>query len=1361
MSWLSAPGMVSIQGENRLAASANYFIGADPSRWRTGAPTYGQVRYAGVQPGIDLAFYGTGRKLEYDVVLAPGANVSRFKLQFDEGNRVAIGHDGELIINAGAAQVKQNAPLVYQLQDGKKIPIRARYVLCARNSVGFALDGADPALPTVIDPVIVYSYAFGSFGLDAGNAIAVDPSGNCYIGGVAKMGFPTAGPPYKNSAANLTGVVMKFSPTGALVYSTYIGGSYGYGAVNGIAVDGSGNAYITGSERYDDFPVTAGAYHSAAAGATKVFVAKLNATGSALITSAVVGGSALEAGYAIAIDASGAAYVAGETTSTDFPTTPGAYRRTGGPAFAFKLSPDATTLAYSTYLDAGSAFAVTADSAGYAYIGGSTGYLLKLNPAGSAVVYSKLLASGGDQAVYGVVLDSDNGVWVTGYTSYSASLAGFPVTSGAYQSSFNGSFKNAFLTKINAAGTIAYSTLFGQGSDIGRGVALDGSGNPIIVGSTGSTSTFPLVSPVDAVYSAGFAAKFDGQAHSLLFATFLGMDDARAVAADASGNIFATGYGYSMVQTASAPVQSSGQGVAVVRINTSSTCTISLSKSQIDLTAAASTASVDVATGAGCNWIAVNGASWVTIQPGQAGSGAGTVTLNAAANTGAARSAKVSVGGRVVTVTQPANCTYSMDSYSASFPAVGGGGYLTVTSPQGCPVSQASNASWITIPAYQGSPNDTYTLSYGVAANFGAPRTGTFTVSGMTFTITQAGNLTCTYQLTASTYQFLSANAGMDSVAVNTQTPCPWTAQPQVDWLSLLQDYTSRTGPGPVVFSATANATGNTRTGTILIAGQTLTVTQPGGNQTPTVGNIIDAGMQGSWRVLSAGVADNDGATDIAKLDIIISPSGATANACYIEYSPIGRTIQVSNDAGTAFGTAAVLGTSTTVGNSQCTVDVSRVNDALTGPGLSITLYVSFASGFGGAEMVKSQVWDRAGATSGLQTVGDFTISSALGFYPLSPCRVADTRTDQGKTGVYGPPALPPYFTRQFPIVGNPCSASPAAQAFSLNITVHPAAGLDWLSSFAAGQPYPGVSTLNAPGGGYLANAAIVPAGLNGGISVVGGQTTDLIIDVNGYFAPPQLGELTFYPMTPCRAADTRSDQGKTGAFGPPFLAGYSSRDFPIRSSACQIPAAARAYALNITALPHGPLSFLSMWPQGESYPGASTLNSTNGDIIANSAIIPSGTNGGVTVVAGDPTDLIIDINGYFAPPGAGGLHFYTVRPCRLVDTRSDQGKTGAFGPPRLEAYSQRDFPVASYCGVPATAQAFSLNMTVIPPGPVDFLSMWPAGGYYPGASTLNSPGGRMIANAAFIQAGTNGAITVVTGKPTDLVIDVNGYFAP
>ena len=391
------------------------------------------------------------------------------------------------------------------------------------------------------------------------------------------------------------------------------------------------------------------------------------------------------------------------------------------------------------------------------------------------------------------------------------------------------------------------------------------------------------------------------------------------------------------------------------------------------------------------------------------------------------------------------------------------------------------------------------------------------------------------------------------------------------------------------------------------------------------------------------------------------------------------------------------------------------------------------------------------------------SVSNGLGFFPITPCRAVDTRASQSKTGAFGPPAMAGYSGRDFPLMQSGCGLPSNAQAYSLNFTVVPPGPLDFLSAWPSNQPFPGVSTLNSPDGSTIANAAIVPNDPNGKIKVTTGQATDLIIDTNGYFAAPNGSELAFYPLTPCRIVDTRPSQGKTGAFGPPALIAYTGRTFPVRSSSCQIPNTAAAYALNLTVVPPGPLSFLSIWPADKPFPGVSTLNSNDGSIIANAAIVPAAANGDVIVTAGNATDFVMDINGYFAAPGApGALHFYPLAPCRVADTRPSQGFTGAFGPPGLTPYQGRSFPMQqSACSVPSTAQAYSLNITVVPQGALSFLSAWPSDKPFPGVSTLNSPKGLAIANAAIVPAAAYGNVTVTAGNATDLIIDINGYFAP
>jgi sugar lactone lactonase YvrE len=429
---------------------------------------------------------------------------------------------------------------------------------------------------------------------------------------------------------------------------------------------------------------------------------------------------------------------------------------------------------------------------------------------------------------------------------------------------------------------------------------------------------------------------------------------------------------------------------------------------------------------------------------------------------------------------------------------------------------------------------------------------------------------------------------------------------------------------------------------------------------------------------------------------------------------------------------------------------------------------VATAAGTGGGNALFTVAANTGAARSGIvyiagQAVTITQSAAPLGFFPITPCRAVDTRASQGKTGAFGPPNLGAYSGRDFPLLSSACAIPSSAQAYSLNFTVVPPGPLDFLSAWPTNQPFPGVSTLNTPDGSTIANAAIVPAGLNGAITATAGEATDLIIDVNGYFAAPNGQELAFYAVTPCRVADTRASQGKTGAYGPPSLSPYTGRDFPIVASGCGVPASAQAYALNITAVPSGPLDFLSAWPAGHVFPGVSTLNSTHGNTIANAAIVPAGNNGAITVSAGNPTDVVVDVNGYFAPPGMpGALNFYPITPCRAADTRASQGKTGAFGPPGLTGYNGRDFPLpSSGCNIPTTAKAYALNITVVPQGPLDFLSIWPAGQTYPGVSTLNSPKGNVIANMAIVPAGNNGAVTIVVGNPADVIIDVNGYFAP
>jgi hypothetical protein len=257
----------------------------------------------------------------------------------------------------------------------------------------------------------------------------------------------------------------------------------------------------------------------------------------------------------------------------------------------------------------------------------------------------------------------------------------------------------------------------------------------------------------------------------------------------------------------------------------------------------------------------------------------------------------------------------------------------------------------------------------------------------------------------------------------------------------------------------------------------------------------------------------------------------------------------------------------------------------------------------------------------------------ALEFYPVLPCRIADTRTGSGFSGAFGSPALVAEATRDFPVQQSACGIPATAQAYSVRMTVVAPGPMGYLTTWPAGQPLPIVATLNAPNGGVVGNEAIVPAGISGDIDVYARANTDLVIDINGYFAPPGgTGALNFYPLAPCRVADTRSGDGFSGAFGPPSLVAEATRSFPMPSSACGIPNAAAAYSLNLAVIASGPLGYLTAWQAGQTLPLAATLNDANGGVVGSAAIVPAGINGAIDVFPSNSTDLVIDINGYFGP---------------------------------------------------------------------------------------------------------------------------------
>jgi hypothetical protein len=371
--------------------------------------------------------------------------------------------------------------------------------------------------------------------------------------------------------------------------------------------------------------------------------------------------------------------------------------------------------------------------------------------------------------------------------------------------------------------------------------------------------------------------------------------------------------------------------------------------------------------------------------------------------------------------------------------------------------------------------------------------------------------------------------------------------------------------------------------------------------------------------------------------------------------------------------------------------------------------------------------------------------SGPLVFVSVPACRVADTRNSDGP---FGGPEMKDDSARDFSIVGSGCGIPANAAAYSLNVTAVPDGQLGYLTVWSAGQPRPGTSTLISDGK-VKAGAAIVPAGTDGRVSIYVSNATHVVLDVNGFFTLPGTSAgLAFYPLTPCRVLDTRGD---SNALGGPFLTGGTSRDFPILSSSCNIPSSAQAYSLNFTAVPHGVLGYISVWGTGQEQAVVSTLNASTGTVVANAAIAPAGSDGKISVFATDDTDLVMDVNGYFAPPGEGGLFFYSIPACRVLDSRNGAQPLAGINPVDV---------AGSGCSVPAAAQAYVLNATVVPSSALGYAALWADGQPMPFVSTLNALDGAGASNMAVVST-NNGLIDVFASDSTHLVVDIAGYFAP
>jgi uncharacterized protein (TIGR03437 family) len=571
--FLGGSGKPRIEGAGLLKGKSNYLIGAEPEKWHTGIPQYGQVLYGAVYPGVDVLFYGDGQTLEYDLVVWPGAEIERITIAFEGIDSGRIEGNGDLVLETQSRELRQKRPVIYQEVDGVRRQVAGKYVLKGKGCVGFETANYERARPLVIDPVLVYSTYLGETTSTYVPSLAVDADGHAYVAGSTRAGnFPTTPgsfqPAYNDTSCYSSMTPSRYIPCSdafvskldadgtGLVFSTYLGGDRDDFAT-GIAVDLSGNVYVTGITSSSDFPTTPGAV----SGDAHRFIAKLDPTGTVLLYSTTGAG-----GGKIALDPAGNIYLA--TGSELF---------TGGGAVK-KLDAAGSRVIYSFDFP-GTASAITVDGAGGAYAAGNTtnpsfpvthgafqtapaggptangdAFAMKLNPSGG-LIYSTFLGGSGEDYANAIAVDASGSAFVAGGTTSSD----FPVTPGAAQSSFHSfpylyfPYPDAFVAKLDPMGAkLVYSTYIGGGEqDVANAIAVDATGNAYIAGLSRSgdfpttRGAFqPCLRYLGEVTADAFVTKVNSDGMRFTYSTLVGgtnQDTATDIGIDAAGNAYIAG----------------------------------------------------------------------------------------------------------------------------------------------------------------------------------------------------------------------------------------------------------------------------------------------------------------------------------------------------------------------------------------------------------------------------------------------------------------------------------------------------------------------------------------------------------------------------------------------------------------------------------------------------------------------------------------------------------------------------------------------------------------------------------------------------------------------------------------------------
>ena len=983
-----------IEGADATTGKVNFLLGQDAAQWTTGLSMYRKIVYRNLYPGVDASYGGDGRGIKVEFMVSPGASPDQVRLEYKGAKGISISASGDLVVRGAGAEFREQAPVVYQYSGKNQVRVGARYCVLHADTIGFELGPYDTSRTLIIDPVVSFSTYLGGTSSSAVTGLAVDSSGNVYATGwTAALNFPIVGAVQAANQGGVDAFVVKLNAAGtALIYATYIGGR-GADQGAGIAVDSSGEAYVTGFTESTNFPLVS-AVRTTLGGSRNAFALKLNAAGNLPLYSTYLGGTNYDMGNAIAVDGSGDAYIAGDAQSANFPVTSGAFQTSLGgqtDAFVTKLKPSGA-ISYSTFLGGAKvehAGAVAVDASGNAYVAGGTfssnfplaspiqsvngggedAFVTKLNPTGAAILYSTYLGGNGGtmanpEQANAIAVDASGNAYVAGVTNSS----NFPVSSGAFQTTFDG-FQNAFVSKINAAGnTLIYGTyLGGSGFDWASGISLGPGGIAYIAGAT-SSADFPTVYPLQSLNGLynSFIAEFSASGNTLIFSTYFGgtnIDFANAIALDASGNIVTGGQTNSTDFPLQSPLQSTNLGGStgwLLRLAPASgVCSFSLNPASFSSNARGGNSSIGlIASGGACSWTAASNATWLTITAGASGTGNGTTSYSIASNTASARSGTLILGAQTFTVYQAA----AVLSPAGVSPGAGSGLVQTFTftfdDPDGYAdinlvdilinnVLDGIGACYVAFVPSGPSAGSVYLVDDGGDAggpysSMALPGTGT------------ARNSQCTINGTGS-----STSASGNTLTVNLEvTFAPSFAGNKVFYLAAGSKTQPNSGWWPL---GTWDAPGTAPVG-------------------PAVGGVVPAQSATTGQTYTFTFTDTNGFSDLAVLDILINGSLDGISACYIAFAPTSASsgqlylVDDASDGGYASGSPAPLPSSVTLQNSQCTIAGAGSSVSASGNTLTLRLAITFSPSFAGDQVFYLGARNNGTGNSGWQAVGSVSV---------------------------------------------------------------------------------------------------------------------------------------------------------------------------------------------------------------------------------------------------------------------------------------------------------------------------------------------------------------------------------------------------